>query len=48
MEMETYQGVCKYCGEIQPVMAMDQIDANEKISEECSCGGHRWNGAKRV
>lgn len=39
MEMDTYQGECKYCGNIQPVMAMDQIDANEKISEECSCGG---------
>ena len=39
MEMDTYQGRCEYCGNIQPVMAMDQIDANKKISEECSCGG---------
>lgn len=37
--MDTYQGRCEYCGNIQPVMAMDQIDANKKISEECSCGG---------
>lgn len=39
VEMNTYEGTCRYCGNIQPVMAMDQIDADEKISEECSCGG---------
>lgn len=39
IEMDTYEGVCKYCGSIQPIMAMDQADANEKISEQCSCGG---------
>ncbi len=39
MEMDTYEGVCKYCGETQPIMAMDQMDANEKISEQCACGG---------
>lgn len=39
IELTTYQGECKYCGNIQPIMAMDQIDANEKISEECPCCG---------
>lgn len=39
IEMNTFEGKCKYCGEIQPIMAMDQIDADEKISEKCSCGG---------
>lgn len=39
IEMSTYEGVCKYCGSIQPIMAMDQTDADEKISMECSCGG---------
>lgn len=39
IEMNTYEGQCKYCGNIQPIMAMDQIDANEKISEQCECKG---------
>lgn len=39
MEMSTFEGRCKYCGEIQPIMAMDQLDADAKISEQCSCGG---------
>ncbi|MCI7300999.1 MAG: hypothetical protein SOR93_14170 [Clostridiales Family XIII bacterium] len=39
IEMNTYEGQCKYCGNIQPIMAMDQIDANEQISEKCDCGG---------
>lgn len=39
IEMDTYSGVCKYCGSVQPIMAMDQADANKKISEECACGG---------
>ncbi|MDD2218242.1 MAG: hypothetical protein PHX63_07435 [Eubacteriales bacterium] len=37
--METYQGICRYCGEIQPVMAVDQVDADNKISDTCACGG---------
>ncbi|MCI9597887.1 MAG: hypothetical protein HFE75_11460 [Firmicutes bacterium] len=39
IEMDMYEGVCKYCGSMQPVMAMDRTDANEKISDQCSCGG---------
>ena len=37
--MNTYEGECKYCGNIQPIMAMDQTDADEKISEQCECKG---------
>lgn len=37
--MDTYQGVCKYCGQIQPIMAMDQQDADQKITECCNCDG---------
>lgn len=37
--MQMYEGVCKYCGTIQLVLAMDQIDADEKISECCQCDG---------
>lgn len=39
IEMGTFEGVCKYCGSIQPIMAMDQTDADEKISMECPCDG---------
>lgn len=39
IEMMTLEGVCRYCGNMQPVMAADQIDADNKISEACSCGG---------
>lgn len=39
IEMNTFEGQCKYCGNIQPIMAMDQVDADEQISESCECGG---------
>ena len=45
--MNTYEGVCQYCGNIQPVMALDQTDANTKISEECSCGGAELEKRKK-
>ncbi len=44
--MDTYEGRCKYCGEIQPVMTMDQIDADEKISECCKCDGANFEKKK--
>lgn len=46
--MGTYQGTCKYCGNTQLIMAMDQIDADEKISEECSCGGAKLERRKEA
>jgi len=39
IEMSAMEGICRYCGSIQPVMAADQTDANNKISADCSCGG---------
>ena len=48
VEMNTYEGVCKYCGNVQPIMAMDQTDANEKISENCDCGGAELERKKQL
>jgi|GEM_PF-3476118 len=39
MEFQTLEGICKYCGNKQPVMAADQKDADIKITNECDCGG---------
>lgn len=39
IEMMVMEGRCRYCGTIQQVMAADQIDADNKISADCSCGG---------
>ncbi len=33
IEMQTYEGVCQYCGDIRQVMAADQTDANHKIAD---------------
>nr|WP_315022935.1 hypothetical protein [uncultured Aminipila sp.] len=48
IEMYTHDGICRFCGNIQPVLAVDQIDADNKISDSCSCGGaakeRQWNG----
>ena len=40
IEMANFEGVCKYCGNMQPILAADQIDANLKISETCKCKGY--------
>lgn len=39
VEMKALEGTCRYCGTIQPVMAADQTDADNKISADCPCGG---------
>ena len=36
--MKEYEGVCSYCGNIQPVLAMDQEDADLIITRQCDCG----------
>ena len=33
------QGICKYCGQIQTVDAVDQDDANRKATLNCTCEG---------
>ncbi len=42
--MTTYQGVCKHCGLIQPVMAESQEAADAIIARKCSCGGYEREG----
>lgn len=37
--MRDYDGVCKYCGDKQPILAESQAEADELTSERCSCGG---------
>lgn len=40
IEMTSHEGECRFCGNIQPILAADQIDADTKISELCACGGY--------
>jgi hypothetical protein len=40
MEFNSFEGVCKHCGYKEFIMAGDQKDADIKIYENCSCGGH--------
>lgn len=44
--MDTYQGTCKYCGDIKPIMAESQEAADERVSNECSCGGKKLEEIK--
>lgn len=37
--MNTYEGVCRYCGNIEPVMAGSQEEADNIISKTCTCSG---------
>lgn len=37
-DMQQYDGVCQMCGYVKPVLAMDQEDADDKITEQCDCG----------
>ena len=49
-EFGSFEGRCKYCGNIVHIMAADQKDADIKVMEDCSCYGHikakRLEGAK--
>ena len=38
-EIMTYEGVCRYCGQIIPVWAKTQEAADRLASEECDCTG---------
>lgn len=37
--MTNMDGICRFCGELVPVLAVDQIDADLKAEESCRCGG---------
>jgi hypothetical protein len=39
IEMVTHEGICRFCGLYIPVLAVDQVDANNKAEAECNCGG---------
>lgn len=42
----TYEGICKYCGEIQPIMARSQEEADMLISRTCKCNGAEEEGKR--
>ena len=46
--MREYEGGCSYCGNIQPVLAMDQDDANLIITRRCDCGAAEREMQKNV
>lgn len=37
--MDIYEGVCMYCGTVEPVMADSQEEANYIVSKKCTCPG---------
>ena len=45
--MNTYEGACRFCGEIEIVMADNQTDADEIVTERCHCGGFARYERKR-
>lgn len=39
IEMSNHEGYCRFCGTGMPILAVDQTDADLKVSEICDCGG---------
>ena len=35
--MNTYEGVCRYCGSIVSIMANSQEEADQLVTEKCTC-----------
>ena len=35
--MNTYEGVCRYCGSIVSIMADSQEEADQLVTEKCTC-----------
>ncbi|NBH61597.1 hypothetical protein D1155_08040 [Anaerotruncus sp. 80] len=44
--MDTYQGTCKYCGNMKPIIEESQEAADERVSNECACGGAKLEEVK--
>lgn len=44
--MNTFEGVCTFCGETEILMAESKEDADRIVTEKCSCGG--YNKRKRA
>ena len=41
-KMKTFEGVCRYCGTTDILMAESQEEADRLTSEKCSCGGFAY------
>ena len=37
--MDIYEGICRYCGTVESVMADSQEEANYIVSKKCTCPG---------
>ena len=37
IEMDSFYGTCKFCGQMKMVDAADEEDANVKVTNSCSC-----------
>ena len=35
--MNTYEGVCRYCGSMISIMADSQEEADQLVTEKCTC-----------
>lgn len=42
---ESFEGICKYCGESDILMAESQLEADEEVSRKCECGG--WEAEEK-
>ncbi len=45
-EAGTYEGVCRYCGEVRLIFAETQEQADVLITQQCNCEGSRH--AKKI
>lgn len=43
--MNTYEGVCRFCGETEILMAESQEEADDQVTRQCRCKG--WKKVKR-
>lgn len=37
--MQTFEGTCRFCGQIQPVMAESPEEADSIVTDRCNCDG---------
>lgn len=45
-ELETMNGICRYCGQLIMVKAVSQDNADEQAAEKCNCKGA--NRARKI
>ncbi len=39
--MNTFEGICEYCGRSEILMAEGKEEADRTVTENCACGGYR-------